>query len=46
MQSLGLSLEDIFLKLTAHDEAPAGGEAAAEPETAEPAAAPAGEESE
>lgn len=42
MQNLGLSLEDIFLKLTEHDEAPLAPEA----ETAEPATEPAGEESE
>lgn len=35
MQNLGLSLEDVFLKLTEHDEEPA----AAEAETVEPAAA-------
>ncbi len=44
MQSLGLSLEDIFLKLTAQDEPPADAETVAQ--AAEPAAAPAGEESE
>ncbi len=44
MQSLGLSLEDIFLKLTEHDETPPAGEAVAE--AAEPAAEPAEEESE
>ncbi len=40
MQSLSLSLEDIFLKLTDHDKAPAARDAVADPEAADPAAEP------